>query len=230
MRWLYFVFCLTVAACGRVDYDELSAGEFEGSLLVLWIEGGRDKGQGDGVFVYVPMPGEELVFRRKDPRATVKTIRPAAIYTDGGSIPRAAQVFRGFNPWGYAPAYLIHDWLFVARKCLNDGAAQGSETDIADMQFIESARVLGEAIKTLVETNKVSGDDVAPELISRAVAGPISRNLWQQTGECQSNRLTKEDQEKVDKFTRRNAVKLRTSRVEDVPDLNDVSAVAVVEF
>ncbi len=230
MRWLTAVICLAASACGRVDYEQLSAGEFEGSLLVLWIEGGRDKGEGDGVFVYVPMPGEELVFHRKDPLATVQTIRPTAIYTDGGSIPRAAQVFRGFNPWGYAPAYLIHDWLFVARKCLNDDMAMGSETDIADMEFIESARLLGEAIKTLVEANKVSGDDVAPELISRAVAGPISRGLWEQTGQCEANRLTEKDQEKVDKFTGRNAVQLRTFGVESVGALDNVSAVAVVEF
>ena len=76
---------------------------------------------GSGRFVYVPSPGRPLTFHRRSHDATVRTIVPEMMYTDGGSIPRQAQLFRGFSPWGFAPAYMVHDWIFVARHCLTDG-------------------------------------------------------------------------------------------------------------
>ncbi|MGD1926589.1 MAG: hypothetical protein ACFB03_20765 [Paracoccaceae bacterium] len=160
--------------CGSVDYDALEPAEFSGSVLVLWV-GENDGGLGDGKFIYLPVPGDELTLQRRNPDATVSLIKPGAIYTDGGSIPRAAQVFKGFSPWGYAPAYMIHDWLFVAKKCFTDGAATPDEVSIGRMDFIESAEVLGEAIKGLIVAKRVKPNDVAPKLISVAVAGPISR-------------------------------------------------------
>lgn len=64
--------------------------------------------------------------------------------TDGGSIPGILHGNMKYSPWGYGLGYIIHDWLFVAHKC------EYQPGD--DVIFADSARVLGEAIKTLMET------------------------------------------------------------------------------
>nr|WP_249779640.1 DUF1353 domain-containing protein [Bradyrhizobium sediminis] len=40
------------------------------------------------------------------------------MYTDGGSIPRIAQIFNGLSPWGFGPAYIVHDWIFLRSQLL----------------------------------------------------------------------------------------------------------------
>ncbi|AUQ49037.1 hypothetical protein PhaeoP83_00731 [Phaeobacter inhibens] len=198
-------------------------------MLVLWV-GENDGGFGDGKFIYVPVPGDELTLQRRNPNATVSQIKPGAIYTDGGSIPRAAQVFKGFSPWGYAPAYMVHDWLFVAKKCVTDGAATPAEVPIGRMDFIESAEVLGEAIKGLIEAKRVKPNDVAPEMISAAVAGPISRRIWFQRGGCVGNRLSADHQAKVDDYIARFGESVSEGVLEHTADFNDTRAVALVKF
>ncbi|MEM0935295.1 MAG: hypothetical protein AAGJ91_05240 [Pseudomonadota bacterium] len=217
------------AGCGSVAYDALEPGEFSGSVLVLWV-GENDGGFGDGKFIYVPVPGDELTLQRRNPNATVSIIKPGAIYTDGGSIPRAAQVFKGFSPWGYAPAYMVHDWLFVAKKCVTDGAATPDEVPIGRMDFIESAEILGEAIKGLIEAKRVKPNDVAPEMISAAVAGPISRSIWFQKGGCAKNRLSADHQAKVDDYIARFGERVSEGTLEETAVFNDTRAVALVRF
>lgn len=222
-KFMSFCMVAILSGCGFVNYSEAPAGTFTGSVFVLWV-GENDTGSGDGRFVFVPVEGDELTFTRKNPDATMQTITPGLMYTDGGSIPRAAQVFKGFSPWGYAPAYMVHDWLFVARKCLNDGAATGDELMVKDMPFIESAEVLAEAIQTLVAANLVQKNDVALLAISSATAGPVSRALWKAEGECEKNRLSKEHYAKVERFlaVQRGAVKRL--------DLDDgIEALVIVE-
>ena len=90
---------------------------------------------GDGNFLFVPDPRDPLVFRRADPQSHGAVIQPGLMYTDGGSIPKIAQVFNGFSPWGYAPAYMIHDWLFVGRHCLVDGEPGSRFDQIRDVDF-----------------------------------------------------------------------------------------------
>lgn len=179
-----------LASCGHVDYPGAPPGEFKGSLFVMWIDNGGPLG--DGTFVYVPNPNDPLTFTRSA-TGTVQTIRPQMMYTDGGSIPRIAQVFEGFNPWGYAPAYMVHDWLFVARHCNVDGLANEEEAKIANMGFQESADIIAEAIKTLIVSKKVSENDVAPGVISSVVAGPISQGLWNKEGACRDPRVSEDD-------------------------------------
>jgi len=215
--------------CGTVAYDALEPAEFSGSVLVLWV-GENDGGYGDGKFIYVPVPGDELTLQRHNPDATVSQITPGAIYTDGGSIPRAAQVFKGFSPWGYAPAYMVHDWLFVAKKCVTDGTATPDEVPIGRMDFIESAEVLGEAIKGLIEAKKVKPNDVAPEMISATVAGPISRRIWFQKGGCAENRLSADHQAKVDDYIARFGESVSEGTLEETAVFNDTRAVALVRF
>ena len=148
-----FLACTLLAACGYVDYEDVPVGRLQGSLFVMWVgEGGPS---GDGKFVFVPDPNNRLTLIRTAPNATLREIRPEMMYTDGGSIPKIGQVFNGFSPWGYAPAYMMHDWLFVARQCLNDNDARPEEQKVAAMPFQESAEVIAEAIKTLVDTGRV---------------------------------------------------------------------------
>ncbi len=187
MRWTVPV--LVVAGCGHVDYDAAPAGRFRGSVIVAWV-GETQAGLGDGRFVFVPS-SDPLVFERGRP-GSAPVIRPQMMYTDGGSIPQVAQAFRGLSPWGYAPAYMVHDWLFVARKCLNDGQATEQEKTIESMEFPESAEVAAEAIRTLIAEGRVAPDDVAPRAIASAVAGPISRALWNETGACAAQRIKPE--------------------------------------
>lgn len=180
-----------LAGCGHVDYDKAPVGRFGGSLFVMWVgEGGPS---GDGAFVYVPAPGQELTFTRTDRDGRRQVIRPTMMYTDGGSIPKVGQVFKGLSPWGYAPAYMVHDWLFRARQCVNDGKASAAEGIVAGMSFQDSADIIAEAIKTLQAEGRVTKDDVAPRVISSAVAGPISEHLWRKTGACPEPRVREAD-------------------------------------
>lgn len=184
---LRFLALLALTACGAVDYDHAPAGKLSGTVLVMWV-GETQAGEGDGRFVYVPS-ATPLRFERANPSATLKTIQPEMMYTDGGSIPALAQVFKGFSPWGYAPAYIVHDWLFVARKCVNDHSADPEQAAVAQMSFAESATVAAEVIQTLIASNTVAPNDVAPQLISSAVAGPIARSRWNQKGACAPEKI-----------------------------------------
>jgi hypothetical protein len=190
IRMIRWFAVLALAACGFVDYPAAPVGRFDGTLFVMWV-GETQDGRGDGRFVFVPSE-DPLTFTRTRSDGTEQAIRPEMMYTDGGSIPALAQVFNGFSPWGYAPAYMVHDWLFVARKCLNDGQATETEMQMAGVSFQDSAVIAAEAIKTLIASKKVTPNDVAPGVISSVVAGPIARQLWQQKGACAANRIAPE--------------------------------------
>lgn len=171
-----------LTACSSVDYSSLSPGRFSGSLFVMWVDEGGSSG--DGTFLYVPDPKDPLIFYRNDSTAPGGAIRPGLMYTDGGSIPKIAQVFKGLSPWGYAPAYMIHDWLFVARHCIVDGSNDKRFDEVRNVNFNDSAKILGEAIRTLVKEQRVDPNDVAASGITGAVGTTIARNLWDKQGAC----------------------------------------------
>ncbi len=219
MHRFALLLALLVAACGHVDYDAAPAGRFKGTLFVMWVgEGGS---AGDGRFVYVPNPRDPLRLVRA--KGTPRVIQPEMIYTDGGSIPRGGQMFNGFAPWGYAPAYMIHDWLFVARHCLTDGAATEAEREIAAMEFQDSAEIIAEAIKALIVSGQVRPNDVAPRVISGAVAGPISYRRWTVKGSCARDRVSDADRAAAEAGIPGSAAALRGMRKQ----LDDGSLVAV---
>ncbi|MEP2531886.1 hypothetical protein [Shimia sp.] len=191
MRVLLSFFCLSILmGCGSVDYENAPVGRFKGSLLVMWVS--------EEKFVFVPAPGAPLRFERNNASASLPVIMPEMMYTDGGSIPRAARLFQGFSPWGYAPAYMVHDWIFVARHCLTDGDATPAEQGVAQMTFQESAEVIAEAIQTLIFERKVQKSDVAPRVVSGAVAGPISYNRWTIKGACEEDRVSEQHRAEVE--------------------------------
>ncbi|WP_282053038.1 hypothetical protein [Phaeobacter inhibens] len=183
-----------LCSCATLDYDAAPAGEFSGSLFVMWVEEGGSSG--DGKFVYVPSPNDPLTFRRKG-SSEFQEIQPQMMYTDGGSIPRAAQMFKGFGPWGYAPAYMIHDWIFAARHCNLDGEPTAYEAEFASMKFETSAELIAESIKALIESGRVSANDIAAPTISYTVSGPISRRIWNSKGQCAKWRVSDDDRERA---------------------------------
>lgn len=195
---------LVLAGCGSIDYGAVERGTFSGSLFVMWVGYGSDIA-GDGRFVFVPDPGNPLTFVRPASSGDPRPIVPEAIYTDAGSIPKLAQVFRGFSPWGYAPAYIVHDWLFVANHCLTDGQPTEAERRVDGMRFRESAVIIAEAIRTLQETGRVRRDDISAAAIASATAGPVARYLWERRGACAGHRLSEDDRKAADAAFRRNA-------------------------
>jgi len=171
---------LGAAACTTPTIDPKDVGRVSGYLMVFWV--GEDK------FVYYPYYSDPLVFTLPNglaARAGQKSIKPGVIYTDGGSIPKAVRGWTGFSPWGYGPAYIVHDWLFVARHCLlNDLVDRHDPRDRADVEklrsvdFKLSADILAAVIQALVKQNKVPERGFAPAAIYTAVESRIARNLW----------------------------------------------------
>ena len=180
----------TLSACSTIDYQNLKPGEFKGEVLVLWIDDGTNVG--DGNFLFVPDPANPLRFVRPGSAKHATYIQPLMMYTDGGSIPKIAQAFNGFSPWGYAPAYMVHDWIFVVRHCIVDGRDDPKFATYRDMTFDESASILGEAIKTLVATGHVRKDDFAASSITWAVDTSIAKSLWDVKGSCTGRQLKPE--------------------------------------
>lgn len=182
---------LAIAGCGHVDYARTKPGTFAGSLFVMWIgEGGSS---GDGLFLFVPDPNNPLTFTWTNRQGLTRQVRPEMMYTDGGSIPRIAQVFRGFAPWGYAPAYVIHDWLYVARHCNLDGTPTPTGAALAGIGFAESSEIMAAAMITLRDTGRVKRDDLVMETIADAVAGPIARGHWDRKGACVDEQVKEQD-------------------------------------
>lgn len=187
MRIGLILAALLLAGCDTAIYDDASKdGKLDGTLAVVWVgEGNPDAG--DGQFVFVPVRNDPLKFTRPNGQIII----PGMIYTDGGSIPRIAQPLKGFSPWGYAPAYMIHDWLFVARKCLTDQDATPEEASaVGNLAFRDSAVILAEVIKTLIDRGSVLPDDVAPGAITWAVTSPQSRSLWEAEKTCPRPRVS----------------------------------------
>jgi hypothetical protein len=91
--------------------------------------------------------------------------------TDGGSIPRPAWIIPGLSPWDYLPAYIVHDWDFVAHH-----------KHLSNRTFEEVNLTLAEGIYTLMKTGVVNSDLVRIEIIYRAVSSPIGRRLWDNAG------------------------------------------------
>lgn len=191
-----FVVGCALSTCTTINFDKLPAGKFSGTLIVMWV--GEGDGAGDGKFVFVPDPDKRLTFTRAAPNS--RPISPRVMYTDGGSVPRIVQPFRGFNPWGYAPAYMVHDWLFTAHHCLKDGKTDPIYQATADIEFDESGRILGEAIQTLMAERVVSENDVAKNAITAAVRSPIAAKIWNgRPGQCDEDAVSPKHLEEIER-------------------------------
>lgn len=140
-------------------------GSFSGRLQLVW--------QQPDEFLYAPDSDDPLRFAR--PGGEV--IEPGPMVTDGGSIPRPFWAFRYYSPWGYAPAFIVHDWLFVQHHC-GTGAARTLE---------EAAEIMVEGIMTLIRTSGGPGpaERLAVASMIEAVRSPAAKRLWE-SGACPS--------------------------------------------
>jgi hypothetical protein len=98
------VFALVLSGCATLTQPR-PGGMLTGKLIVQWA--------GENQFIYLPDPDDPLTFVTSDQRRIV----PQRMYTDGGSVPTVFWALPGFSPWGYGPAYIIHDWLFEQHHC-----------------------------------------------------------------------------------------------------------------
>ena len=153
-----------LAGCWSFHYSKVGIGRFDGKATARWIE--PDK------FTYEPDTSDPLRFVCPNG----DKIQPGPMYTDGGSIPRPMWIFRNYSPWGYVPAYLIHDWLFHARQCQLPGSDRYT--------FDDSTLILSECIKTLMETNpRVGVDKFTMYTIYLAVRSNVAKDAWD-SGRC----------------------------------------------
>jgi hypothetical protein len=162
---LAMVLCAVVALCGCASqpYRDTKDGKFSGAVDVRWIK--------NDYFLFVPNKDDPLTFTR----ATGQTIRPGSMYTDGGSIPRFLWGVRGLSPWGYAPAYIVHDWLFEAQHC---GYAPDNR-----YTFPQSADILAEGLKAIMEAEPPVRNYFVFDAVYEAVKSPIAKRLWE-GGSC----------------------------------------------
>ncbi|RUV77922.1 hypothetical protein EOA50_07740 [Mesorhizobium sp. M1A.F.Ca.IN.020.30.1.1] len=192
---------------------------------MMWV--GEGNSSGDGNFLFVPDPRDPLIFHRADPSAPGSTIQPGLMYTDGGSIPKIAQVFKGLSPWGYAPAYMIHDWVFIAHHCIVDGSTEHRFDQVRSVDFEDSAAILGEAIKALVATRQVARNDVAPGAITAAVGTVVAKNIWDEKGACKSLQVSAKDIAAAEAAIPGSTTKARNLRAFQLPEALTPTVLAV---
>lgn len=149
-------------------YSKLGVGSFSGRLLVSW------NGMDD--FIFIPDKDKPFHYITSDNRV----IQPRVMQTDGGSVPRILRGLKQFSSWGYAPAFIVHDWLFTAKKCKH-------EPD-TDWTFSQSALVMAEAMKTLMEVGFINYEGKLEKLekaedtlylMFLAVSSFIAEDLWE---------------------------------------------------
>ncbi|MBL9072387.1 DUF1353 domain-containing protein [Tabrizicola sp.] len=223
---------LAAMACGcaNVNYETTRAGTFTGEVAVVWLRG-TDK-EGDGTFVYVPTEAKPLTFTRPD-KTTV--IQPTMIYTDGGSVPSLARAFRGLTPWNYGPAYIVHDWLFRAKQCWEDGKKRPKYAVVADMSFAESAMIIAESIHALHDSKRVRNDDISGAVVTAAVTSPISYRRWTQKGACEEvsdahRRMALEAVGRDPELGSRSKVRTLRGREDGPPEPTQAVVVAITSF
>ncbi len=155
---------------GDIFYKQLGTGLFVGAPSITW--NGYDRKNSRPTFLFQP---DNFTYVTSSGRQIV----PGVMDTDGGSIPKLLHSIGNFTPWTYAPAYIVHDWLFVAHKC-------GFSPD-NDIQFESSALILAESLKTLMEIGFRTEDESMQifskaedtvYLIYQAVRSPIARRIW----------------------------------------------------
>lgn len=148
----------------RSFYNSLPTGEFRGEPTLVWIGPNRFRFEQKALapFQYIPHGGKPIV--------------PGEMETDGGSIPKGLWAFEGLSPWDYAPAYIIHDWLFVKHY--------DRDSEYAHITLKEAGLIMASGIKTLMEAPYAGSKDPVPanpDLLYRIYNAVISRwadGLW----------------------------------------------------
>lgn len=152
-------------------WPEIAEGKIEGKIILQWVE--ADK------FIYISDKEKPLKFIR----GNGEVIQPTPIYTDGGSIPRAARVIKGFSPWNFTPAFIVHDWLFELKHC-NDPEAY-------KYGYEKAARIMAEIVKTQMIAEMAAGESerglLSNQILLYNIYIPVlkfSESLWDK-GVCE---------------------------------------------
>lgn len=135
-------------------YPDFPIGKFEGEPYLVWVK--------PDIFRMEP---QTPCFRFI--RSSGEVIEPGRLFTDGGSIPRALWFVRDLSPWTYAPAFLIHDWLF---DCHHAGTT--------DKSFEEVRDIMMEGIRTLMEAGVCTPNRLTFDLIHAGIDSVIARRIW----------------------------------------------------
>lgn len=159
-----FVLAASIQTASGASYEDFHVGSLKGKLVVQWWE--PDK------FVFLPDKDDPLTFKRSDG----ETITPGRMFTDGGSIPRPLWIFRQYSPWGYAPAFIVHDWLFHMKQC----GLPGNDK----YNYEIAATVMAEVMKTMMETKKVDVAKLTLLAMYEAVDSNVAKTYWD-TGKCE---------------------------------------------
>lgn len=146
-----------------VRYGNVKPGKLSGKIIVQWIE--------PDLFVFLPNDKDPLTFTRSNGQK----ITPGRMLTDGGSIPRPIWILRNYSPWGFAPAFIVHDWLFTMKQCKIPGYER--------LNLDDSGLVMAEVMKTMIEQKKVEARPLTVISMYQAVVSPIARASWDR-GKC----------------------------------------------
>ena len=159
------LFCLLlISGCAARHYERTQPGHLQGKITVEWRK--------PNLFAYKPHAEEPLVFVRKGG----DTITPKEMFTDGGSIPRPFWILKNFSPWGYGPAFIVHDWLFHMQDCKEEGYEKYSIED--------AATIMSEVMKTMMESPGFDyGSKTAVYSTYKAVLSKPARDAWSD-GHC----------------------------------------------
>lgn len=163
--WVVLTLIIWIAlnsnGCATLHYERTVVGELKGDLIVEWRKPNR--------FLYIPSQENPLRFKRG---SNGEMIQPERMGTDGGSIPRTFWVFRNYSPWGYGPAFIIHDWLFYMQDCELPGYEK--------FDIETAAMVMSEVMKTLIEDPEFNyGNKSSMYLMFKAVQTEPARLAWE---------------------------------------------------
>jgi len=136
---------------------EYAIGSFEGleSIRLRWVR--------PNWFEFIPKRANPFRFTR----ANGEQIEPRHMFTDGGSIPRLFRWSNDLDPWGFAPAFLLHDYEFDLHHC---GIGQKSFEDVRDMMM--------EAVRTLMNMGLCPSSSVVFGMLSLGIDSIVARRLW----------------------------------------------------
>lgn len=138
----------------RRFYPDFQPGKFEGEPYLVWVK--------PDIFRLEPhTPRFRFI------RDSGEAIEPGTMFTDGGSIPRPLWFVKDLSPWTYAPAFLIHDWLF---DCHHAGTT--------DKSFEEVRDIMMEGIRTLMESGPCKPNRLTFDLIYSGIDSVIARRIW----------------------------------------------------
>lgn len=161
MSWLRWLKFLLWRITGQFP-DFKRRGRFSGEIMLIY--------RSPTDFMFVPNVEKPFRFERgSDPfdfKPTGEVIEPGAMETDGGSVPRVAELV-GLNRLTYFQAYLVHDWEF-------DQHHQGKGTKTLE----DVNATLCEAIYTLQMDGKAAMNFFHIRLVYDGVASPIGQDVW----------------------------------------------------